>query len=76
MYKAIVDFVDLQDNNHRYHAGDSFPREGYDPGEDRIKELLSDSNLRGIAIIAEEKLKKEKVPANKSKKDKKKNDAE
>lgn len=71
MYKAIVDFVDLQDNNHRYHAGDSFPREGYDPSEDRIKELLSDRNLRGAAVIAEEKPKKEKVPANKAKKDKK-----
>jgi len=71
MYKALVDFVDLQDNNHRYHAGDPFPRKGYDPGEDRIKELLSSSNLRGIAVITEEKLKKEKAPVNKPKKDKK-----
>ncbi len=71
MYKAIVDFVDLQDNNHRYHAGDSFPREGYEPSEDRIKELSSNSNLRGIAVITEEKPKKDKAPANKPKKDKK-----
>ena len=52
MYKAIVDFVDLQDN-HKYHVGDVFPRMGYDPGEERIAELASAENKRGCAVIEE-----------------------
>lgn len=69
MYKAIIDFVDLQDNNHKYHAGDQFPRKGYEPSTDRIAELLSKKNKRGKAVIAED------VPADKPKKGRKKNDA-
>lgn len=52
MYKAIVDFVDLQDN-HKYHTGDIFPRMGYDPGEERIAELASAENKRGRVVIEE-----------------------
>lgn len=52
MYKAIVDFVDLQDN-HKYHVGDVFPRRGYDPGEERIAQLASADNKRGSAVIEE-----------------------
>ena len=28
MYKVIVYFTDLHDNDHEYHEGDIFPREG------------------------------------------------
>ena len=71
MYKALVNFVDLQDNNHRYHAGDSFPREGYEASDDRIAELCSDQNKLGKPVIAEEKPVDE-VPAEKPKRGKQK----
>lgn len=53
MYKALTDFIDLQDNYRKYRAGDTFPRKGYDPGEERIAELASANNKRGRAVIAE-----------------------
>ena len=28
MYKVIKHFVDLQDNNHKYDVGDTYPRKG------------------------------------------------
>lgn len=71
MYKALMNFVDLRDNNHRYHAGDSFPREGYEADDDRIAELCSDQNKLGKPVIAEEKPVDE-VPADKPKKGKQK----
>ena len=52
MYKALTDFIDLQDNYRKYRAGDTFPRKGYDPGEERIAELASTNNKRGYAVIA------------------------
>lgn len=54
-YRAIVYFTDLQDNNFEYHAGDVFPRQGYNPSADRIAELASKRNKRGYAVIAEVK---------------------
>lgn len=74
MHKALVNFVDLRDNNHRYHAGDSFPREGYEVSDDRIAELCSDQNKLGKPVIAEEKPVDE-APVEKPKKGRKKNDA-
>ena len=53
MYKALTDFIDLQDNYRKYRAGDTFPRKGYDPGEERIAELASTNNKRGYAVIVE-----------------------
>ena len=52
MYKALIDFVDLLDN-HKYHAGDTFPRMGYDPGAERIAQLAGTNNRRGVPVIAE-----------------------
>lgn len=51
MYKVIKRFKDLQDNDHIYHAGDTFPREGVEVSEDRINELSSDVNRRGEPLI-------------------------
>lgn len=51
MYKAIEYFTDLQDNEYEYKAGDTYPREGYEPSAERIKELASDKNKRGRAVI-------------------------
>lgn len=51
MYKAVVLFTDLQDNNHEYPVGATYPREGYTPTQERIESLLSVKNRRGIPVI-------------------------
>lgn len=53
MYKALVGFTDLQDNNHKYHAGDTFPRRGLKVSEARLNELLTSNNRRNMPIIEE-----------------------
>lgn len=53
MYIAIEYFKDLKDSGYKYHAGDVFPRQGYNPSAGRIAELLSANNKRGRAVIAE-----------------------
>lgn len=73
MYKVIRYFVDLQDNNYPYNAGDNYPRYGYLPSADRIEELMGSRNKQGVPLIqfveetAEEKPKKKraKKPAEK-----------
>ena len=39
MYKVIHYFTDLQDFNHPYDVGDTFPRQGVSVTEERLKEL-------------------------------------
>lgn len=51
MYKVLVYFTDLQDNNHPYKAGDQFPRKGFEVSAKRIKELSTDANRRGVPLI-------------------------
>lgn len=53
MYKVIVHFCDLKDNNHPYNVGDTFPRKGctYPVSEDRCAELAGTNNKRGVALI-------------------------
>ena len=53
MYKVIKYFTDLQDNNYAYYVGDTFPRNGVEVGAERIAELSSDKNLRGVPLIEE-----------------------
>ena len=53
MYKVKAFFTDLQDNEHPYNVGDTFPREGLAVTADRIKELSTAQNKRGIALIEE-----------------------
>lgn len=54
MYKVIVRFTDLQDNNHLYEVGDTYPREGYSPSAWRYRELSSTKNKRGVVLIEKE----------------------
>lgn len=62
MYRVIEMFDDLQDYKdtkdgrayRRYEPGDSFPRKGLKPTEERIAELAGKDNVRGHAVIAEE----------------------
>lgn len=50
-YRVIKDFTDLQDDNHVYHAGDTFPRKGADVDNARLMELSTDANKRGEALL-------------------------
>lgn len=64
MYKVIRHFVDLQDNNFSYEAGDVFPRSGLVVSEDRYAELAGSENKQGVPLIqlvGEEKPKKKRV---------------
>ena len=51
MYKVIYKFVDLQDDNYAYNVGDTYPRKGSNPSEERIAELASDQNKIGKPLI-------------------------
>ena len=53
MYRVIKSFTDLQDNNYAYYVGDTFPRNGVEVGAERIAELASYKNRRGIPLIEE-----------------------
>ena len=51
MYKVIKLFADLQDNNHVYNSGDTFPRYGVEVTEERLAELASCNNKQGVPLI-------------------------
>ena len=51
MYEVIHFFTDLNDDNHAYHTGDKFPRDGVKVSDDRIKELSGNKNKLGVALI-------------------------
>lgn len=51
MYEVIKGFMDLQDDNHLYEVGQTYPRTGYKPSTKRIDELLSANNKRGKPLI-------------------------
>ena len=55
MYKVIKYFTDLQDNGYAYHVGDTYPREGLAPSDERIESLLSGQNKRKAKFIEEVK---------------------
>lgn len=50
-YRVIEYFTDLQDNNHAYHVGDTFPHDGMDVKPSRLVELSGSDNKRGIPLI-------------------------
>lgn len=51
MFKVIKYFTDLEDNRYPYHVGDTFPHKGMEVSEERLAELSSDRNKRGIPLI-------------------------
>ena len=71
-YKVIKPFKDAQDNMYMYHVGDKYPHDNMEVSDERIKELASKNNKRGMALIEAEKeeVKEEaKKPRKRSKKD-------
>ena len=53
MYKVIRKFFDLQDNDHMYSEGDIFPHNNIEVGQERIEELLNNTNKMGVSLIEE-----------------------
>lgn len=51
MFKVIKYFTDLQDNNHPYNEGDTFPRAGLEVKPERIAELSGKDNKQGVPLI-------------------------
>ena len=62
MYKVIKYFTDLQDKDHPYNVGDTYPRKGLNPSKERYAELSGSDNKQGVQLIKEvEELKKAPV---------------
>lgn len=51
MYKVIKLFSDLQDKNHVYNVGDTFPRPGLAVNPERLAELSGSENKQGTPLI-------------------------
>ena len=51
MYKVLRLFADLQDGEHIYKPGDTFPRKGVKVSEERLAELSSNQNLQKMPLI-------------------------
>ena len=64
-YKVIYPFADLHDKKYKYSAGDTFPREGLEVSEDRIKELMGSENKIRKPLIEEIPEEIEDVPEEK-----------
>lgn len=62
MYKVIAFFTDLEDNSRPCNVGDTYPREGLNPTEDRIKELSTSANKRGMPLIKKVESAEEETP--------------
>ena len=57
MYVVIEAFADALDNQHIYNVGDEYPRAGVTVSEERLEELASNRNRRGVALIVDEEAK-------------------
>lgn len=53
MYKVIKYFTDLQDKDHAYNVGDTYPRKGLKVTDERIAELAGSENKQGVPLIKE-----------------------
>lgn len=52
-YKVLYPFADLHDKKYKYKTGDTFPRQGLEVSEDRIKELAGSNNKLKKPLIEE-----------------------
>lgn len=51
MYEVIQYFTDLQDFNHPYKVGDTFPRSGMTVSDERLSELSGSQNKQHKPLI-------------------------
>lgn len=61
-YRVLKYFTDLQDNNHAYHVGEQFPHAGLEVSNERLEELSTAKNKRGIPLIELVEEEAEKAP--------------
>ncbi|PCF60908.1 Rho termination factor N-terminal domain-containing protein [Staphylococcus delphini] len=61
LYEVVERFKDGQDNKYLYEVGSLYPRPNYKPSEERIKELETTGNRRGVVAIVEVDLNTYKV---------------
>ena len=61
-YHVMSYFKDTLDGGFVYHVGDQYPRHGYEPTQERIRELSTNENIRKKPLIKkiQQKKKKEK----------------
>ena len=52
-YKVVKEFYDINDNNQLYREGDTYPRDGADVSNERIKELSTSENATRTPLIEE-----------------------
>ncbi|KAA0565337.1 hypothetical protein F0342_06935 [Bacillus sp. CH30_1T] len=57
-YKVVTSFFDKEDNKRLYEVGQSYPRTGFEPSEERIKLLSTVDNDEKTIFIKEVKKKK------------------
>lgn len=50
-YEVIRYFTDAQDNDYAYREGDTYPRDGLNVSDARIRDLLSGNNFQRVALI-------------------------
>lgn len=55
MYRVVHFFTDLQDNEHPYNVGDTFPRRGKRVSDERLAELSGTGNRQKVRLIEEVK---------------------
>lgn len=60
MWKVVKYFTDLQDDGYAYNVGDTYPRKGLNPSEERIAELSGSDNKQGVPLIKEVKQQRKK----------------
>lgn len=56
MFRVIIPFADMMDNNRPYKAGETFPREGLTVSASRIAELTGSGNRVGRPLIESVKI--------------------
>ena len=65
MYKVLVDFTDLRDENRIYKKGDTYPAKGVAmPSAGRLGNLISGENQRGRPLIEKVEQKADTAPVN------------
>lgn len=72
MYEVLWAFKDLQDDEYRYEIGNTYPRAGYKPTDERIDELSGSNNKRGKPLIKARENAAESVTEGKPKRGRKK----
>ena len=75
-YEVIRHFTDIQDGKYKYSEGDTYPREGYEPTEERIAELSGNENRLKTPLIKAASEAVETSAASKEKPKKKRRKAE